>query len=455
MLLSLNTDILCLISAWIPHDDLCAWRLSCKILAEAGDRFRFRVVKLRSARFIRELTAILTARPVYARHVEEVFGWTGWAGDMKSASTTVELGAIIEEVDEQDPDYMPATSLLEFLGGCEAFARLLQHTTTSVQRLQFPYAEAALSISSALGVAVTGCTHLTSLSLLELGYDLPGLDAAAIDMLRALRAPLRILNLDRLLGAETKTHLLDIIANFAETLEQLTVNMVYFGHYAGPGKRPTFVHLRTIALEHSVLDLPTFEAAFPLLEDLKVEDGEDEFELDDDPLAVQHAASNRDHRCATWTRLRFLSGDQNSLLGLGLSGHAPSVGLFNYGIVLDTEDDGRQLAIILTGMRVEMLTLSISPCIDGFAAAVGGMDEDTQILDLTVMTHMLSSNQLSIAQLMVRLCSTCRRLLKTERPAVPDPGTSRAAPPQPTLFAYLRRWRSRHPLARQCIPSIL
>jgi hypothetical protein len=181
LLTNLNTDILCLISAWIPHDDLCAWRLSCKILAEAGDRFRFRVVKLRSARFVRELTAILTARPVYARHVEEIFAWTGWAGDMTNASTTVELRAIIEEDDEQDPDYMPATSLLEFLGGCKAFACLLQHTTASVQRLKFPYAEAALSISSALGVAVTGCKHLTSLSLLEPGYDLPGLDAAAID----------------------------------------------------------------------------------------------------------------------------------------------------------------------------------------------------------------------------------------------------------------------------------
>jgi hypothetical protein len=189
--------------------------------------------------------------------------------------------------------------------------------------------------------------------------------------IRALRATLRTLHLDRLLGAETKIHLLDIIANFAETLEQLTVNMVYFGHYAGSGERPTFVHLRTIALEHSVLDLRTFEAAFPLLEDLKVKDGEDEFDFDDDPLAIQHAASNRDHRCATWTRLRFLSEDQNSLLGLGLSRHAPSVGLFNYGIVLDSEDDGRQLAIILTGMRVEMLTLSISPCIDWLCRGSG------------------------------------------------------------------------------------
>jgi hypothetical protein len=54
-----------------------------------------------------------------------------------------------------------------------------------------------------LEVAFIGCAQLTSLSLLEKGYiasDEEGLGTATIRLLQALRAPLRSLKLNRLLG---------------------------------------------------------------------------------------------------------------------------------------------------------------------------------------------------------------------------------------------------------------
>jgi hypothetical protein len=180
---------------------------------------------------------------------------------------------------------------------------------------------------------------------------------------------------------------------------------VYLGAYTGPGARPTFPRLHTAAFESSALDLPTIEVAFPHLQELQVRDEGNE----DAPYSPELVESNRAHGLATWKNLRFLSGHQHNLLGLGLSAYELSVGLFKYDNVLDGPDSGRDLAAILSGMRADMLSLSASLRIDGFSAAVSGMHEDTRILDLTVITQILSPNQMELPQLLVS-CRVPRRL---------------------------------------------
>jgi hypothetical protein len=63
-------------------------------------------------------------------------------------------------------------------------------------------------------------------------------------------------------------------------------------------------------------------------------------------------------------------------------------------------------------MRADMLSLSASLRIDGFSAAVSGMHEDTRILDLTIITQILSPNQMGLPQLLVS-CRVPRRLALT------------------------------------------
>jgi hypothetical protein len=405
----LHTDILRLISAQILHADLFAWRLTCKILAEVGDPFRFRLLKLQDAQLVRELCAVITTRPLYARHVQEIVACPRWVGKMKRVARIVEPRLSEGDSDwEEDSGYLLTSDRPEFRGSCEALASLLQHTATAVLKLELTYAEVALSRSPELEVAFIDCAQLTSLSLLEKGYvasDEEGLGAATIRLLQALRAPLRSLKLNRLLGIQTDTHLLDILVNFVHTLEELSVTLVYLGSYARSGAHPTFLRLHTAAFDSSALDLPTIEVAFPHLQELHVRDEGDE----DAPYSPELVESNRAHGLATWKHLRFLSGHKDSLLGLGLSVYELSVGLFKYDNVLDGPDSGRDLAVILGGMRVDMLSLSASLRIDGLSAAISGMHEDTRILDLTVITQILSPNQMELPQLLVS-CRVPRRL---------------------------------------------
>lgn len=144
---------------------------------------------------------------------------------------------------------------------------------------------------------ICGCTSLVSLNADE-----------STNFVHRLKAPLTQLTLRQ----PTTWNVLDHLANFTDTLEELTLQVGLILHMPKP--YTPWRHLRHLTLWFTAQPLiEVLENAFPALESLSLE-GNTAYD------SHFHSAPSEPHKCTTWTRLSRLCGHVGGIYTLSWSG---------------------------------------------------------------------------------------------------------------------------------------
>jgi hypothetical protein len=415
-LLDLNLDILTAIASHLATDDIVPWRQSCRTIAVTAEAFRYPRVVLSKSADIKRACAFFAAHPKYARNVQDLR--IEDEDDMDAADVVSSEDVANNDADD-DRDMIATLKhrrLAPVLGLLEV---------SNLRALYLDSAEDVLrDFGPAWQAALLRHTGLEVITFAEQTGRFDGLSSSTWTFFKALRAPLRELELSPLLG-EGHTHLFKLLANFTDTLEALSAQIVDIAPWRGPPL--VFPRVHRLKLEYATLHIPTVEAAFPNVRWLRVDHDLQYEDIDGD---WGYRARNAAQGCTVWRRIPHLEGDVGGLWSIQLSG--VEVELLQVDDILNDCEDVRCLLDVLgsRGIQPEMLALCLraQDPIDGILEALPALLPLLDILHIEVYgnrpLHLLHAPEELPA---VRVQAVTAFLVRLSKDTWPSPLTSTTA----------------------------